>query len=131
GKSDRARRRLEQAAVLHAASGHPRGQLRALAFRAFVELRAGDAVAAVEGYRQALAVAEAHDFRARLVNLAVSLGAALHQLGRWGEALSHYERGLRTAIVLGERGPEVMLGFNIAKLHADIGLFDRARWAAE
>jgi transcriptional regulator with GAF, ATPase, and Fis domain len=117
---------LELATELHSESGEPRAQLRSVSHRAFHEYRSGNSRAAADWYRQAVAIAERHGLTDRLANAALSYGAACHQNGDWAEALSSYERGLRAAVALGQTSNEVTLRFNLAKLHADIGVFDRA-----
>ncbi|MFW5740587.1 MAG: protein kinase domain-containing protein, partial [Myxococcota bacterium] len=108
----------------------PRRRVRVLGGRALVEYRAGNLDAAAEGYRAALETADRHGLSDLVVTAALNDGTLCHQRGDWGSAMSSYERGMRLAIALGQRGTEVTLRFNLAKLFADIGLFDRADTAA-
>jgi serine/threonine-protein kinase PknK len=86
---------------------------------------------AERAYASALALAESEGLDDVITGTALNLGAVAHQLGDWGTALTAYERGLRMATALGLTTSAVHLGFNRAKLLADIGEFDRARAAAE
>ncbi|MCC6555658.1 MAG: sigma 54-interacting transcriptional regulator [Polyangiaceae bacterium] len=125
-----ARAHLREAAALHEAAGDGRGVARAAACEAINELRSGDAAAAVVGARHALEAAERGGTSYQIASAALNLGTACHQEGDLGEALAAYERALAMAIALGKRSTEATLEHNLARLHADAGLLERAEAAA-
>jgi transcriptional regulator with GAF, ATPase, and Fis domain/tetratricopeptide (TPR) repeat protein len=126
GDTSLAREHLEKAAALHDAVGAPRARVRSISYQAFNEYRSGNTEGATEGYRRALELSERHGLADQIAHAALNVGTACHQRGDWGEALALYERGLRSATALGQVSAELTLEFNLAKLHADLGLFDRA-----
>ncbi|WP_129346239.1 sigma 54-interacting transcriptional regulator [Sorangium cellulosum] len=97
-----------------------------MSYHALHAYRAGDAALAARGFQGALDLAEAEGLGDLLATAALNLGTARHQLGDWGAALRCYERGLRAAIAFAKERTEATLRFNLAKLHADIGLLERA-----
>ncbi|WP_437877528.1 sigma 54-interacting transcriptional regulator [Sorangium sp. So ce513] len=119
-------RSLARAVALRPASGSPRARARALSYHALHAYRAGDTALAARGFQEALDLAEAEGLGDLLATAALNLGTARHQLGDWGSALRCYERGLRAAVAFAKERTEATLRFNLAKLHADIGLLERA-----
>ncbi|MGK4006876.1 sigma 54-interacting transcriptional regulator [Sorangium sp. So ce1036] len=117
---------LARAVALFPSSGSPRARVRAMSYHALHAYRAGDAALAARGFQGALDLAEAEGLGDLLATAALNLGTARHQLGDWGAALCCYERGLRAAIAFAKERTEATLRFNLAKLHADIGLLERA-----
>ncbi|WP_438000041.1 sigma 54-interacting transcriptional regulator [Sorangium sp. So ce185] len=117
---------LARAVALRPASDSPRARARTLSYHALHAYRAGDAALAARGFQEALDLAEAEGLGDLLATAALNLGTARHQLGDWGAALRCYERGLRAAIAFAKERTEATLRFNLAKIHADVGLLDRA-----
>ncbi len=103
-----------------------RGAFRLFGAEAFVAYRGGDADVACDAYRAALELADAEGLDDLVASAALNFGTASHQRGDWGPALSAYTRGLRVAIALGMPSTEVMFAFNLSKLYADIGAFERS-----
>jgi transcriptional regulator with GAF, ATPase, and Fis domain len=130
GDGETARMHLDQAASLWDRIEDPRRLARAQGSRALVEYRAGNLAAAAEGYRLALETAEAHGLSDQVATAALNLGTLAHQQGDWSSALTSYEQGMRMAVALGQVGTETVLRFNLAKVFADVGLFDRSGIAA-
>ncbi|WP_437591647.1 sigma 54-interacting transcriptional regulator [Sorangium sp. So ce1000] len=122
-------RSLARAVALRPASGSPRARARTLSYHALHAYRAGDAALAARGFQEALDLAEAEGLGDLLATAALNLGTARHQLGDWGAALRCYERGLRAAIAFAKARTEATLRFNLAKIHADVGLLERAELA--
>ncbi len=122
-----ARVHLAAAAALGRDLSSPKRLLRALSYQAIDAYRAADLPAALSGYRQALAVAEENGLAAQMARASLNLGTASHASGRLGDALAAYERGQRLASALGQADLAVVLEFNVAKLYADAGAFERAR----
>ncbi|WP_437280445.1 sigma 54-interacting transcriptional regulator [Sorangium sp. So ce375] len=122
-------RSLARAVALRPASGSPRARARTLSYHALHAYRAGDAALAARGFEEALDLAEAEGLGDLLATAALNLGTARHQLGDWGAALRCYERGLRAAIAFAKERTEATLRFNLAKIHADVGLLERAELA--
>ncbi|CAN91590.1 Protein kinase [Sorangium cellulosum So ce56] len=120
---------LARAVALRPASGSPRARARTLSYHALHAYRAGDAALAARGFQEALDLAEAEGLGDLLATAALNLGTARHQLGDWGAALRCYERGLRAAIAFAKERTEATLRFNLAKIHADVGLLERAELA--
>ncbi len=131
GEAERARRDLEQAAALLGDDADPRRRVRSHGNRALVAYNAGDLRSALPDYRRALELAEQHGLSDQIATAALNLGTACHQSGQWAEALTSYERGLRVAVALGQDSTEGLLRFNLAKLQADLGLFERAERTAQ
>ncbi|WP_437677853.1 sigma 54-interacting transcriptional regulator [Sorangium sp. So ce131] len=119
-------RSLARAVALRPASDSPRARVRTLSYHALHAYRAGDAALAARGFQGALDLAEAEGLGDLLATAALNLGTARHQLGDWGAALRCYERGLRAAVAYAKERTEATLRFNLAKIHADIGLLERA-----
>ncbi|XXX79444.1 sigma 54-interacting transcriptional regulator [Sorangium sp. So ce134] len=126
GDQEGALRSLARAVALRPASDSPRARARTLSYHALHAYRAGDAALAARGFQEALDLAEAEGLGDLLATAALNLGTARHQLGDWGAALRCYERGLRAAIAFAKERTEATLRFNLAKIHADVGLLDRA-----
>ncbi|MBI5537159.1 MAG: sigma 54-interacting transcriptional regulator [Deltaproteobacteria bacterium] len=124
GEPGAARDRLDQAEriLIH----EPRRVVRSRGARGLIAYQAGDLVQARSDYGQALELAERHGLVDQVATAALNLGTACHQEGDLAAALSCYERGLRTATALGQSNTRALLLFNLAKLHADIGLLERA-----
>ncbi|WP_437969418.1 sigma 54-interacting transcriptional regulator [Sorangium sp. So ce260] len=126
GDQEGALRSLARAVALRPASDSPRARARTLSYHALHAYRAGDAALAARGFQEALDLAEAEGLGDLLATAALNLGTARHQLGDWGAALRCYERGLRAAIAFAKERTEATLRFNLAKIHADVGLLERA-----
>jgi transcriptional regulator with GAF, ATPase, and Fis domain/tetratricopeptide (TPR) repeat protein len=125
GEPDLARDHLAEALRLRPGAG-PRDRVRLHSYGAIAEYRLGNTAGAAEAYERAFALAERHGLSDLVATTALNLGTACHQRGDWGRALECYQRGLRTAVALGSRTTAVVLRFDLAQLHADIGAFDRA-----
>ncbi|WP_437281572.1 sigma 54-interacting transcriptional regulator [Sorangium sp. So ce375] len=117
---------LGLAAGLHRDRRAPRALVRALSYQAIDAFRAGEVEAALVGYRQALATAEEHGLGDLVARCSLNVGTACHQSGELGEALAAYERGARLASALGQADLVLVLDFDLAKLWADAGAFERA-----
>ncbi|MGK4005837.1 sigma 54-interacting transcriptional regulator [Sorangium sp. So ce1036] len=117
---------LGLAAGLHRDRRAPRALVRALSYQAIDAFRAGEVEAALAGYRQALATAEEHGLGDLVARSSLNVGTACHQSGELGEALAAYERGARLASALGQADLALVLDFDLAKLWADVGAFERA-----
>ncbi len=131
GNLDLALGRVQEAARLLGSVTHPRRLVRALGTQALVEQQMGNLQAATTHYGAALDLAEQHGLSDQIATAALNLGTALHQQGDWSEALVAYERGLLTAAAVGQATTESLLRFNLSKLYADLGQFDRAELAAD
>lgn len=122
-----ARIHLRQAESLQVEGGlGPRDRVRLHSYQALNEYRVGNTVLAAEAYTKALDVAEAHQLHDQLASTFLNLGTAHHLGGDWGKALECYTRGHRFSRALGARSTTVVLQFNLAQLHVDIGSLDRA-----
>ncbi|WP_437839211.1 sigma 54-interacting transcriptional regulator [Sorangium sp. So ce1153] len=117
---------LGLAAGLHRDRRAPRALVRALSYQAIDAFRAGEVEPALVGYRQALATAEEHGLADLVARCSLNVGTACHQSGELGEALAAYERGARLASALGQADLVLVLDFDLAKLWADVGAFERA-----
>jgi tetratricopeptide (TPR) repeat protein len=117
---------LELAVAARTDGAHPRARVRSLSYLALQAYRSGDTELAARGFNDALEAAESAALGDMLGTAALNLGTARHQLGQWGAALASYERGLRAAIAFDVSRIVATLRFNLAKLHADIGLYERA-----
>ena len=126
-----ARSRLGDASALLSRVDDPRRLVRAHGSRALIEYRAGNLSEAADGYRAALQVAERHGLSDQIGTAALNYATLAHQRAEFASALSSYERGMRWAVALGQTSTETVLQFNLAKLYADLGLFDRAARMAE
>ncbi len=109
----------------------PRRRFRIASLTAFLAYRSGDAAAATRAYRETLDLAEENGLDDLVASAASNYGTACHQQGHLGRAIEAYERGRRIALALGMPTTEVTLCFNLARVHADIGSFDRATQHAE
>ena len=119
---------LAKAAKLATRSGTgPRDQIRLLSYEAINEYRRGNTAGAAAAYAKSLELAEKEGLNDHVASSALNLGTACHQLGDWGRALGCYEKGLRMAVALGSSSTAIIIRFDIAQLHGDIGAFDRAR----
>ncbi|WP_437535678.1 sigma 54-interacting transcriptional regulator [Sorangium sp. So ce726] len=117
---------LGLAAGLHRDRRAPRALVRALSYQAIDAFRAGEVEASLVGYRQALATAEEHGLGDLVARCSLNVGTACHQSGDLGGALAAYERGARLASALGQADLVLVLDFDLAKLWADVGAFERA-----
>ncbi|MBW2455774.1 MAG: serine/threonine protein kinase, partial [Deltaproteobacteria bacterium] len=131
GELASARHKLDEAAELLEGLDDPRRLVRSWGNRALLAYNMGDLGTALDRHHQAMELAERHGLSDQLATAALNFGTACHQSGRWADALSSYQRGMRMAVALGQLGNEALLRFNLAKLQADLGLFDRAQATAE
>ncbi|MCC7535683.1 MAG: sigma 54-interacting transcriptional regulator [Deltaproteobacteria bacterium] len=129
GRHEDAGRALAEATACQSAAASPRRECRAQICWAIDDYRAGRIESAIERYRVALATAEKHQLDDLVASTSLNLGSALHQRGEWGEALRSYARGGRIAAALGQTDVAVVLAFDLAKLHADIGSLGEAERA--
>jgi transcriptional regulator with GAF, ATPase, and Fis domain/serine/threonine protein kinase len=121
GETKEAWRSLREAALLHERTGRVDALVRTLSYQAFHAYRRGETGAAERAYRDSRDRIDRHGFTDMLANAELNVGAACHQGGRWGEALTCYDQGLRVASALGQTSHEVQARFNLAKLYVDIG----------
>ena len=121
-----AQERLREATSLLKSVNHPRRLVRTEGTQGLVAYQLGDLNAASEHYRRALDLAERHSLSDQVATAALNLGTVCHQRAQWSEALDAYERGMATAAALGQVSTEALLRFNLAKLYADLGRFERA-----
>ncbi|MGE3632368.1 MAG: protein kinase, partial [Sandaracinaceae bacterium] len=122
----------ESAALLARAARRdlsPRSRLRAVSFLAIDAYRRGALRDAAEGYREAYAIARAHHQEEQLPQTALNVATIEHRLGELGAALTRYSEALAWARAFAQPVTELTLRLNRARLHADLGLFDRARTA--
>ncbi len=105
----------------------PRARLRVVSFAAIDAYREGRLAEAAEGYREAYRLARAHRFEEQLPQAALNLATIEHRLGELGPALRRYDEALRWARALGRVSTEVTLRLNRARLHGELGGFERAR----
>ena len=125
-----ARVHLAGAVALHGDLASPRRLLRVLSDQAIDAYRAGELDAALSGYRAALDVAERHGLVEQLGRAGLNYATACHQRGAYAEALVAYERGERVAAALGQEDLLAVFEFDLAKLWADVGAWDRAEQRA-
>jgi serine/threonine-protein kinase PknK len=130
GELPEARQQLDHAAGLLAGRDEPRRQIRAHGSRGLVAYQMGNLGAARADYGRAFELAERAALSDQLATAALNFGTVCHQSGQWAEALSCYERGMRMAVALGQISTEAVLRFNLAKLFADLGLFERSELMA-
>jgi serine/threonine-protein kinase PknK len=130
GATDDARRFLALARELNDAAS-PRGRFRLASAIGFVEYGAGETTAAVRAYKIALDLAEEHGLDDLVASSAMNYGSACHELGDLGRALDAYDRGHRLAVALAMPTTCATLEFDRAKVHADVGSWDRAAHHAE
>ncbi len=126
GDLESAGRALEIAAAWLAQAGTPRDRCRIQSHAATAAFRAGNVSVALLSYGAALELAEAHDLSDLIATSLLNLGTAEQQAGLWGGALRHYERGAAFARALGRSDTELILGYNMANLYAEIGAAERA-----
>ncbi len=119
-------RNLSAAIALHADLASPRRLVRVLSYQAIDAYRSGDLDAALAGYRGALDVAERGGVIEHIARNCLNAATALHQRGDYAEALALYERGERVAAALGQEDLLAIFEFDLAKLFADLGAWDRA-----
>ncbi len=131
GDTREARSALRRAAAMHASQGRRRAEARSVAYAALCDYRAGDAPAALAGFDRSRRLAERVGASDLATYGAQNEGSAAHQLGELGRALSAYGAALRLARALGDRAAELGASANLAKLYADLGLFERAAAEAE
>lgn len=131
GETKAAWRSLREAALLHERTGRVDALVRTLSYQAFHAYRSGETGAAERAYRDARDRIDRHGFTDMLANAELNVGAACHQQGRWGEALTCYDQGLRVASALGQTSHEVQARFNLAKLYVDIGAASLAQTMIE
>ena len=127
GRTEDARRHLVEAEGLVSNFAEPRDRVRVLSYRAILEFRVGKLRAAGELYRRALSIAEEEGLADQIASCALNLGTISHRRAEWGDALASYARGLTIARVVGRLRAEVALRFNLAQIHCDVGLRERAR----
>ncbi|MBX3199224.1 MAG: sigma 54-interacting transcriptional regulator [Labilithrix sp.] len=130
GSLDEARASLVRAREI-AGRASPRGRFRLASATAFVEYGAGETPLATRAYKEALELAEEHGLDDVVASAALNYGAACHEQGDLGRALDAYARGRRLAVALAMPTTEVTLSFNLAKVYADIGSHERARFYAD
>jgi transcriptional regulator with GAF, ATPase, and Fis domain len=130
GDHQSARIHLASAVALHKDLASPRRLLRVLSYQAIDAYRAGELDLALAGYRSALEVAERHGLVEQLGRACLNFATACHQRGSYAEALSAYERGERVAAALGQEDLLAVFEFDLAKLWADLGAWDRAEQRA-
>jgi serine/threonine-protein kinase PknK len=104
-----------------------RDRVRLLGAQAIAAFRSGRAAAAAKLHRRGLELAEQHGLDDLVGVCSLNLGTALQQAGDLGGALSSYERGLAVALALGRESSELVLRYDLATLHAEIGDLVRAR----
>jgi serine/threonine-protein kinase PknK len=131
GRPHEAQERLQQALALLRSVDHPRRLVRTQGTQGLVAYEVGDLAAATEHYREALELAERHELSDQVATAALNYGTVCHQRADWASALSAYERGLLTAAALGQTSTEALLRFDLAKLYADLGQFERAELAVD
>ncbi len=131
GEPRLARQELEQAAALITGTDHPRQLVRLLGVRAVVAYELGELDDAARFHTEAVRLADEQSLTDQLATSLLNLATVHHQRGEWGAALSVYERGLRTAVAIGQVRTEALLRFNLAKLYLDLGLLDRSALASE
>ena len=124
GRPDEARALLAMARASDVVT--PRSKFRTASATAFVEFGAGDPVAAIAAYREALDIAEENALDDVIASAALNYAAAAHERGDLGRALDGYTRGSRIAASQSMPTTAVMLAFGLAKVLSDIGSFDRA-----
>jgi transcriptional regulator with GAF, ATPase, and Fis domain/tetratricopeptide (TPR) repeat protein len=130
GDHDAARAHLDAAVALHDDLASPRRLVRVLSYQAIDAYRSGELGAAMAGYRRALDVAEQAGLVEQLARLSLNVASACHQRGAYAEALTLYERGERVAAALAQEDLLAVFEFDLAKLWADLGAWDRAEHRA-
>jgi transcriptional regulator with GAF, ATPase, and Fis domain/tetratricopeptide (TPR) repeat protein len=130
GDHDAARAHLATAVALHRDLASPRRLVRVLSYEAIDAYRSGDLAAAAAGYRRALDVAERAGLVEQIARAGLNLASACHQRGEYAEALAAYERGERVAAALSQVDLLAVFEFDLAKLWADLGAWDRAELRA-
>jgi serine/threonine-protein kinase PknK len=126
GDHDAARAHLATAVALHRDLSSPHRLVRVLSYQAIDAYRAGELDAAIAGYRRALDAAERGGLVEQIARANLNLASACHQRGSFAEALAAYERGERVAAALAQEDLLAIFEFDLAKLWADVGAWDRA-----
>ena len=129
GELDGASKRMQEAAALLAEVADPRRRSRVCSSKAMVAYHRGHLAEAEVDYGEALRLAQQSGLVDQVATAALNLGTVCHQRGHWGQALEAYAHAERTARGLGQRGTEAWVQFDLAKLYADLGAFDRAEAA--
>ncbi len=130
GDHEAARAALAASAALHGDLASPRRLVRVLSYQAIDAYRAGELDAALLGHRRALAVAEQAGLVEQISRLSLNVASACHQRGAYAEALTVYERGERVAAALAQEDLLAIFEFDLAKLWADLGAWERAEQRA-
>jgi transcriptional regulator with GAF, ATPase, and Fis domain len=130
GDHGAAREHLAAAVALHRDLASPRRLVRVLSYQAIDAYRSGELRAAEDGYRRALDVAEQAGLVEQLARLSLNVATACHQRGAYAEALGLYEQGERVAAALAQEDLLAVFEFDLAKLWADLGAWDRAEHRA-
>lgn len=131
GEPRLAQQEVERASTLLRDTEHPQLRVRFYGVRAVVAFELGDLDAAAQFHGEAGRIAGEYGLTNQLATAQLNLATIHHQRGQWGEALSAYERGLRTAVALDQARTEALLRFNLAKLYLDLGMFDRSATACD
>jgi transcriptional regulator with GAF, ATPase, and Fis domain/tetratricopeptide (TPR) repeat protein len=126
GELERAESELGRALELLGSSASPREQSRISSHRAMVAFRQGRIEPALASYTSALSIAEDQDQDDLIATGLLNLGTAEQQAGQWGNALTHYQRGMLFARAIGRLTTELSLQFNLANLYSELGAFERA-----
>ncbi|HEY3666683.1 MAG TPA: sigma 54-interacting transcriptional regulator, partial [Polyangiaceae bacterium] len=126
GELEQAEVLLSRALTLLGANASPREQSRIVSHRAMVAFRQGRIEPALANYTRALGIAEEQDQDDLIATGLLNLGTAEQQAGQWGNALSHYQRGMLFARAAGRLTTELSLQFNLANLYTELGAFERA-----
>ena len=127
GDNDEALRHMREAERQLASMDDPRRGSRVRSCKAMVAYALGRLKEARRDYAEALRLAEHSGLADQIATAWLNLGTVCHQQGSWGEALDAYERAARAAQVLAQLGTESWAQFNLAKLYADVGAFERAQ----
>jgi len=99
---------LERYRSLHDLAGEAHANL----ILAVIQVEQGDVAGAVERYAQALALTEQCGYRVQEVRIANNMANALCILGRIGEALALYERGMSISRDIGDVRREQLIAIN-------------------
>ncbi|MBX2998248.1 MAG: AAA family ATPase [Caldilineaceae bacterium] len=107
-----ARAAAEAALIRYHGLGDLAGEAHANLTLAIVSVEQGDVAGGAERYAQALALTEQCGYRFQEARIAANLANALCILGRIGEALALYERGMRIGRELGDARLEHLIAIN-------------------
>ncbi len=121
---------LERYRALHDLAGEAHANL----ILAVIQVEQGDVAGAVERYTQALALTEQCGYRLQEVRIANNMANALCILGRIGEALALYERGMTISRDVGDVRREQLIAINYGSTYLsfvgpDITVVERIRRA--